>query len=191
MIRKIVLSNFMAHVQTELELADGLNVIVGPNNIGKSSIAVALKILARNSNSNFVMQHDQKECSVTVETGDGHTVQWLKRKSPSNRINGRAKDRLGRGGTPPELDETLRLASIEFEEKDLEPHFGDQKSPIFLINRPPSQIAQFIDYFRCRKTGCNAEAPSASTKRCPNPVKARFRPQSNGSPIDRRLSHNS
>lgn len=144
MIRKIVLSNFMAHVQTELELADGLNVIVGPNNIGKSSIAVALKILARNSNSNFVMQHDQKECSVTVETGDGHTVQWLKRKSPSYRINGQAKDRLGRGGTPPELDETLRLASIEFEDKDFEPHFGDQKSPIFLINRPPSQIAQFF-----------------------------------------------
>ena len=58
MICKIVLSNFMAHTKTELELADGLTVLVGPNNIGKSTVAVALKILARNSNSNFVMQHE-------------------------------------------------------------------------------------------------------------------------------------
>ncbi|MEQ1826519.1 MAG: AAA family ATPase [Pirellula sp.] len=144
MIEKIVLSNFMAHALTELNLADGLTVLVGPNNIGKSTIAVALKILARNSNSNFVMQHDQKECSITVETSEGHVVKWVKRKSPSYIINGQVKDRLGRGGTPPELDETLRLAPIEFEDKDFEPHFGDQKTPIFLINRPPSQIAQFF-----------------------------------------------
>ena len=144
MIRKIVLSNFMAHAQTELRLSDGLTVLVGPNNIGKSTVAVALKILARNANSNFVMQHDQKECSISVETSEGHSIQWIKRKSPSYVINGQSKDRLGRGGTPPELDETLRLAAVEFEDKDFEPHFGDQKSPIFLINRPPSQIAQFF-----------------------------------------------
>lgn len=134
----------MAHAQTELKLSDGLTVLVGPNNIGKSTVAVALKILARNANSNFVMQHDQKECSITVETSEGHSIQWIKRKSPSYLINGQSKDRLGRGGTPPELDETLRLAAVEFEDKDFEPHFGDQKSPIFLINRPPSQIAQFF-----------------------------------------------
>lgn len=144
MIEKIVLSNFMAHAQTELKLASGLTVLVGPNNIGKSTVAVALKLLARNTNSNFVMQHEQKECSITVQTSEGHSIQWIKRKSPSYVINGQAKDRLGRGGTPPELDETLRLAPVEFEDKDFEPHFGDQKSPIFLINRPPSQIAQFF-----------------------------------------------
>jgi len=144
MIRRIVLSNFMAHANTELQLADGLTVLVGPNNIGKSTVAVALKILARNTNSNFVMQHEQKECSISVETSEGHSIQWIKRKSPSYVINGQPKDRLGRGGTPPELDETLRLAPVEFEDKDFEPHFGDQKSPIFLINRPPSQIAQFF-----------------------------------------------
>jgi len=144
MIEKIVLSNFMAHAQTELTLANGLTVLVGPNNIGKSTVAVALKLLARNTNSNFVMQHEQKECSITIQTSEGHSIQWIKRKSPSYVINGQAKDRLGRGGTPPELDETLRLAPVEFEDKDFEPHFGDQKSPIFLINRPPSQIAQFF-----------------------------------------------
>ena len=134
----------MAHESTELQLADGLNVLVGPNNIGKSTIAVALKTLARNGNSSFVQRHDAKECSVIVTTSEGHTIQWQKKKSPSYIINGEVKDRLGRGGTPPELDETLRLAPVEFEDKDFEPHFGEQKSPIFLINRPPSQIAQFF-----------------------------------------------
>jgi predicted ATPase len=144
MIRKIQLSNFMAHANTQIELADGLNVIVGPNNIGKSTIATAIKIVSRNSQSNFVMQHDQKECSINVETSEGHRIQWNRKKSPSYVINGQIKDRLGRGGTPPELDETLRLSAVEFEDKDFEPHFGDQKSPIFLINRSPSQIAQFF-----------------------------------------------
>ena len=81
MIRKIVLSNFMAHAHTEIRLAEGLTVLVGPNNIGKSTIAVALKILARNTNSNFVLQHDQKECSISVETSEGHSIQWMKRKN--------------------------------------------------------------------------------------------------------------
>ncbi len=144
MIRKIVLTNFMAHARTELQLAEGLTVLVGPNNIGKSTIALALKILARNTNSNFVMQHERKECSVAVETDEGHSIEWIKKKSPSYIINGQPKDRLGRGGTPPELDLTLRLAPVEFEDKDFEPHFGDQKSPVFLINRPASQIAQFF-----------------------------------------------
>jgi len=72
MIHKIVLSNFMAHAQSELQLADGLTVLVGPNNIGKSTFALALKILARNANSSFVLQHDQKNlCSFTC---DGRTV---------------------------------------------------------------------------------------------------------------------
>jgi hypothetical protein len=144
MIRKIALKNFMAHEDTELELCDGVNVLVGPNNIGKSTVALALKILARNSNSSFVQRHESKESSVLVETSEGHSIQWIKRKSPSYLIDGQLKDRLGRGGTPPELDETLRLAAVEFEGKDFEPHFGDQKSPIFLIHHPPSHIAQFF-----------------------------------------------
>ena len=79
MIEKIVLSNFMAHAQTELKLANGLTVLVGPNNIGKSTVAVALKLLARNSNLNFVMQHEQKECSISVQTSEGHSIQWINR----------------------------------------------------------------------------------------------------------------
>jgi len=144
MIRKIALKNFMAHEDTELELCDGVNVLVGPNNIGKSTVALALKILARNSNSTFIQRHESKESPVLVETSDGHSIQWIKRKSPSYVIDGQIRDRLGRGGTPPELDETLRLAAVEFEGKDFEPHFGDQKSPIFLIHHPPSHIAQFF-----------------------------------------------
>jgi exonuclease SbcC len=134
----------MAHESTDIVLGDGLNVLVGPNNVGKSTVAYAIKLVARNANSSFVMRHDSKECSVTIETAENHTITWCKRKSPSYVINGAVKDRLGRGGTPPELDETLRLAPVVFEDTDFEPHFGEQKSPIFLINRSPGHIAQFF-----------------------------------------------
>jgi len=50
--------------------------------------------LARNSNSNFVMQHEQKECSITVQTSEGHSIQWIKlnevdEKNQSIRATGR------------------------------------------------------------------------------------------------------
>ena len=64
MQRKIVLSNFMAHAQTELNLVDGLTVLVGPNNIGKSTVAVALhyvKIPFRDAEQVF---YDLKSLSI-------------------------------------------------------------------------------------------------------------------------------
>lgn len=104
----------MTHAKTDLRLADGLTVLVGPNNIGKSIVAIALKILARNTNLNFVMQHEQKECSHSVETSEGHSIQWINRKSPTYVINDQPKDRLGRGGTPMTTELEIAIAKFAY-----------------------------------------------------------------------------
>ena len=49
MIRSIELHNFMSHERTIIEPADGLTVLVGPNNCGKSAVVSALGILCENA----------------------------------------------------------------------------------------------------------------------------------------------
>lgn len=144
-IKRIELTNFMSHEHTVLEPAEGLTVLVGPNNCGKSAVVVALQSLAHNKHANYVVRHGEKECTVRVETDDGHVVEW-RRKSSSSRytIDGQVYDRLGRNGTPDTLDQTLRLAYVASGDMDADVHFGDQKQPIFLLDSSESKAAQFF-----------------------------------------------
>lgn len=146
LIRRIRLVNFMSHDDTVLELADGLTVLVGPNNCGKSAIVGALQILCHNTASNHVIRHNERECSVTVETSDGHTVEWRRTKTSAKYIvDGTTFDRLGRGAVPEQVHQALRLPKVKTKGgQDFDIHFGEQKSPVFLLDKPPSHAAQFF-----------------------------------------------
>lgn len=146
MIKRIELKNFMSHEHTVLEPAEGLTVLIGPNNVGKSAVIAALQILCYNDNSTYVMRHGAKECSIKVETDDGHTVQWKRKKSPSYVIDGEKFDRLARSGVPDELHAALRLKKVDTSSgKDpFDVHFGAQKSPIFLLDQSGGTAARFF-----------------------------------------------
>ena len=85
MIRRIVLKNFMSHQHTVIEPVaasrrahpsaetdasdtNGLTVLVGENNSGKSAIVTALQTVAQNASGDFMVRHGEKECEVTIET---------------------------------------------------------------------------------------------------------------------------
>ncbi len=146
LIRRIRLINFMSHDDTVINLADGLTVLTGPNNCGKSAVVAALQILCHNGPSNHVIRHNEKECSVTVDTDDGHTIEWRRTKlSPKYIIDGEVFDRLGRSGTPDILHQILRLPKVKVSAGEaFDIHFGEQKSPLFLLDKPTSQAAQFF-----------------------------------------------
>lgn len=156
MIRRIELVNFMSHDATVIEPSDGLTVLVGPNNCGKSAVVTALQILATNDNSTYVLRHNESDCTVTVTTSDpdpsdpdtteNHIVQWGRtRDAPRYVIDGVRFDRLGRGAVPDELHAALRLPKVVTDDdRKFDVHFGGQKSPIFLLNDPPSHAAQFF-----------------------------------------------
>jgi hypothetical protein len=145
-IRRIELVNFMSHARTVIEPADGLTVLVGPNNCGKSAVVAALQILCHNDNSTYVTRHNEKECTVTVETDDGHVIEWCrKNNSPRYTIDGELFDRLERGALPKDLHDVLRLPKVEADgNREFDVHFGEQKSPVFLLDKPGSHAAQFF-----------------------------------------------
>ena len=145
MIRRIELRNFMSHEHTVIEPAEGLTALVGPNNIGKSAIVSAIQILCHNDNSTYVTRHGEKECSIEIETDDGHTVKWRRRgSSVSYVIDGEEFDRLG-GSVPDTIFDALRLPRVSNESgESFDVHVGEQKSPIFLLDKPASRAAQFF-----------------------------------------------
>lgn len=146
MIRRIELVNFMSHMRTVIEPAEGLTVLVGPNNCGKSAVVTALQILCHNDNSTYVTRHNERECSVTIETTDGHTVQWARRNnSPRYIVDGRPFDRLDRNASPEGLHRILCLPKVTADgNREFDVHFGEQKSPVFLLDKPGSHAAQFF-----------------------------------------------
>jgi len=145
MIKRIELVNFMSHKRTVIEPAAGLTVLIGPNNVGKSAIIAALQILCYNDNSTYVMRHGEKQCSVTIETDDGHTIIWKRKKSPSYEIDGEDFSRLRQGGVPDELHQVLRLSKVEGNANEqFDVHFGSQKTPIFLLDSSGSTAARFF-----------------------------------------------
>ena len=144
MLKKIELTNFMSHSHSTFELVDGLNVIVGENNCGKSAIVAALEILCENERGDYMVRHGQSECVVRVETVEGHSVEWRRKKTTvSYVINDEPIHRLG-GGVPDELHDFLKLPLVQAEPDDFNIHFGEQKEPIFLLNQSASRRAQFF-----------------------------------------------
>ena len=134
----------MSHVHTVIEPAGGLTVLVGPNNCGKSALVTALQIVCHGENSTYVTRHNEPECCVRIETADGHVIEWRRRNSPSYLVDGQLFDRLGRGGIPETLHEALRLPRVLGEGIEFDVHFGQQKAPVFLLDKPSSHPAQFF-----------------------------------------------
>ena len=179
MIRRITLKNFMSHIETVIEPADGLTVLVGPNNCGKSAVVAALQILCHNENSTYVTRHGERESAVIVETDDGHTIEWRRKGgSPRYIVDGREFDRLNRSGLPPELQAALRMPKVAAEgNTEFDLHFGEQKSPVFLLDKPPSHAAQF--FASSSDAGKLVEMQKLHQRRCRDAErdKARFQEQ--------------
>lgn len=146
-IKRIELINFMSHKHTVFEPSDGLTVLVGPNNCGKSAVVTALQILAHNDSSTYVLRHGEKECRIIVETDDGHRIEWSrgKNKSPVYLLNGKPYDRL-KGNVPEAVKLALRMPKVAQADskQKFDIHFGTQKDPVFLVKDRERAAAEFF-----------------------------------------------
>ena len=152
MIRKIILHNFMAHGHSEITLAEGVTVLTGPNNTGKSAVVEALRCLSENpALGRAFIRHGKKQATVAVELEDGTLLRWHRKKTTSwYEIERPGQEpesfhKMGQGKAPPQVLELLRIQPVDIDDKNrVDVHLGDQRTPIFLIDRPPAQVAHFF-----------------------------------------------
>lgn len=152
MILRLTLTDFMAHAATTLELAPGLNVLCGPNNTGKSAVVEALRCLANNPSPRHYIRHGAVEARVDALLDDGWRVVWVRRKTyalyevyPPEAEDPTVYAKLGRGTVPDEVARLLKLGPVGFDKGDeVDVHLGDQRHPIFLLDKPGSLLADFL-----------------------------------------------
>lgn len=135
MIRRITLENFMSHVNTVIEPAAGLTVIVGPNNCGKSAIVAALQCLSYGAYGKPFVRHGCRYAKVTVDTGEGDRIEWMRENdSVTYTING---VKTHRGVVPDDLPKLLKINRVvaDDDESEFDIHFAEQKQPIFLLGK--------------------------------------------------------
>lgn len=134
----------MSHVHTVIEPADGLTVIAGENNCGKSAVVAAIQCVCSNATGDYMVRHGEKECRVILETDDDQVIEWRRvSKKVSYVVNGETIDRT-RGKVPEKAEAALRMCKVEAENEEFDVHFGEQKNPIFLLNGTSGQRAAFF-----------------------------------------------
>ncbi|WP_320171447.1 AAA family ATPase [Maridesulfovibrio sp.] len=151
MIKKIILKDFLAHGETEIELGEGMTVLTGLNNSGKSSVVEALRCIATNPLPRHFIRHGASRARVELEMDDGVRVAWIRKKATAwyevmkpGQEEPEVYAKFGR--KPPEdVLNLLRLNHVPLENgNSLDVHIGNQRNPIFLLDQPPSVAAQFF-----------------------------------------------
>lgn len=136
-LKRIVLRNFQAHKNSELQLDPHMNVIVGETNSGKSSIIRALWWLAfgKPAGDGFVRKNTRNPAMVEIACGNDTLAKF--RGSGVNQyvFNGDVFKGFGQSIPKPVFD-FLKLGEI---------NFMRQLDPPFLLSKSGGEVAQYLN----------------------------------------------
>lgn len=136
MINNIEIQNFQSHADTILNFHEGLNIIIGESNSGKSAILRALRFVIENkpSGDSFIRK-GQKECSVSLMIEDKDYIIRNKGKENLYILNGQ-EYRAFNQDVPEEIKQVINFNDINIQ-KQLD-------SP-FLLSETSGEIAKFFN----------------------------------------------
>ena len=149
-IRSIRLRDFAGYADVTFDIAPGLNVITGSNNVGKSRINRALRAMCYGESHVSDIRAGKRAASVTVTVDNGQTVEWS-RETARNPVtmwkktdaNGNVTSAGGRS-LPPWVDEVTGIAR----RSGLDVQLGHQKNAVFLLNDTGKQRAAVLSVGR-------------------------------------------
>ncbi len=155
MIKSISIENFMSHDATLIELAPGVTVITGPNNVGKSAVVEAIRSLVQNPSPKHSIRHGAKQATVRLELDSGEIIEWVRsEKAAFYRLVRAAESEDETAGieefhkigqsVPEDIMALLRLGPVQTESGEIDIHIGNQREPIFLLSIPGSYAASFF-----------------------------------------------
>jgi DNA repair exonuclease SbcCD ATPase subunit len=142
MIKKLIIQNFQSHGQSELNFDDGVNVIVGGSDSGKSAVIRALKWVIFNKPTGNAFRSNwggvtQVDLVIDGNPLDNNVVSRVRNGSKENsyHYNNQIFQAL-KGDIPSEISNFLELDWINFQQ---------QLDSPFLLSETPGDVARFFN----------------------------------------------
>ena len=145
MIKRIKLSNIQSHSETELELCDGINAIVGSSNNGKSAILRGLywarynRPLGIDTLASHWALNDKgdlkSEMSVTIENDFGIVTRKRTKNENQYVVNGEILN-VVKSDIPSKVEQILNLSDTNIQKQLDEP---------FLLSKSSGEVAKYFN----------------------------------------------
>lgn len=139
MIQSLQLINFQSHQSTTLNFSEGVNLIVGSSNVGKTAILRALKWLVFNRpvGANYLSSFaDKPIVKVRLVLDSGDSIERVKTKTENYYVVNDQKLTAVRSTVPKEVTTLLKLDELNFQ---------FQHDGYFLVTDTPANIARAIN----------------------------------------------
>jgi len=155
-ISKIILINWQKHDKLEISLNDGLNIITGETDTGKTCIFRALQWIHGMSNlsEKDYRREGTTETSVSIVYDDGFIVERIRSKSinryilKKDGVDDLVFDAVGKD-IPQEIKVVLEVENISIDNNDLSLNFAEQENLNFILDNSvkPSYRAKLFNKF--------------------------------------------
>ena len=139
MLKNLTIQNFQSHRETKLDFVDGINVIYGLSQSGKSAILRALNWIVFNRPSGFKFHSHfatpEEPTQVSVLLDDKEIISIKGFKDTVYKINGECFRSFGTS-LPIPVVKTFDLSQI---------NFANQLDPPFLVTNTPGEIGKIFN----------------------------------------------
>jgi len=130
---RLSVKNFQPWADATLNI-EGLTVLVGPSNRGKSSLFRALKGVLRNDiPEDFIRNNQEEPLEIELEV-DGHNIKASRKRKGSTKYILDGKTYSSLGGKVPEEIEKLKFGEMKIGDYSIDPIFAHQNKAQFLID---------------------------------------------------------
>ena len=157
-IKKINIKYFQTHEDTVLDFADGITVLVGKTDSGKTAIIRSLKLITKNKprGNGFISAFAPKDkknkptTKITLTLDDDTEIIRTKSENKNEYIikNSEKEEAYNNFGIniPPEIEETIGSTSVKIDQDTyLEVNISEQLSQPFLLFESPTVKTKLID----------------------------------------------
>jgi exonuclease SbcC len=149
-IKKIKISNFQSHKNTEINFSDRLNCVIGSTHVGKSALVRALRWVIYNDQFKDFITWGEDLCSVSVYFDSGSIVTREREKDTNRYIlekDGKREIFESFGlDIPPNIKKELNTAEILLSENlSFNLNVRSQHDPLFLLTDPGTTRAKALN----------------------------------------------
>ena len=140
---RVRVRNFQSIVDAEI-VVDGLTVVTGQNNSGKTAVMRAVHGVFTNASGNALVRHGEDHLSVDLDFGEGQEVRWEKgpKIKPRYTIDGKV---IAAGRQVPDEVTALGVQPIQAGATIVWPQIAPQFSgQVFLLDLPGSAMAEAV-----------------------------------------------